>query len=183
MSLTLVVESGEAKSDSNTYISLEDATAYMEGRIGTGAWDGATDADKNASLVQSARILDRYVEWVGVVTDDAQAMEWPRQYVPDPRYKTVDALGFYVSAGDYFLPKDEIPQQVKDAQCELALVLLSQDTQAIADMAGYSQVNVEGAVDITADKADRPGEIPSHVWKIVSMFGEKHHTSTRLERT
>jgi len=182
MALTLVVEDGSSKSDSNTYISLEDANAYMEGRIGTSTWDSASQSDQEAALVQSARILDRYVEWVGVVTDETQAMEWPRQYVPDPRYKTVNALNFYVTAGDYFLPKDAIPQQVKDAQCELALVLLSQDTQAIADMAGYSQVSVEGAVEVQADKTDRPGEIPAFVWKMVSMFGRKVHATTRLER-
>jgi len=182
MALTLVVEDGSQKSDSNTYRSLTDANAYMEARINTATWDDATEADQKASLVQSARILDRYVEWVGVKTDENQAMEWPRQYVPDPDYKTVDVLNFYVTAGDYFLPKDAVPERVKDAQCELALVLLCQDTQSVADMAGYSQVSVEGAVDVTADKTDRPGEIPQHVWKIVSMYGKKRHATTKLER-
>jgi len=182
MAVTLVVESGESKTDSNTYISLSDANAYMDARIGTAIWDDATESDQNAALVQSARILDRYVEWTGVKTDETQAMEWPRQYVPDPDYKTVNALDFYLTAGEYFLPKDAVPQRIKDAQCELTLVLLSQDTQKIADMAGYSQVNVEGAVDVTADKTDRPGEIPLHVWKIISMFGYKRHVNVKLER-
>lgn len=184
MALTLVVEDGSGKTDSNTYISLVDAGTYMEGRIGTSAWDGATDADKNAALVQSARILDNYVEWKGVKTNDTQAMQWPRQYVPDPEYRTVDALDFYIDAGDYFIPKDEIPQRIKDAQSELALHLLSQDSQAAPDTAGYSQIDVEGAVSLSVDKLDRTDVIPRHVWLIVHKFGQKHgNKSVKLERS
>ncbi len=184
MALTLTVESGESKTDSNTYISLDNANSYMEARIGTDAWDGASDTDKQAALVQSARILDRYVEWRGVKTDDTQAMQWPRQYVPDPEYRTVDALDFYIDAGDYFIPSDAVPQRIKDAQCELALHLLSQDSQTVPDTAGYSQIDVEGAVSLSVDKADRTDVIPRHVWLIVHKFGQKYgNKSVKLERS
>jgi hypothetical protein len=167
----------------NSYVDLTKANEYMAGRLHTEPWKtGSTVKEK--ALRQAARILDRYVEWRGVKTEEAQAMQWPRQYVPDPDYRTVDALDFYVDAGDYFIPKDEIPQRIKDAQCELALHLLSQDTQAVPDTAGYSQINVEGAVSLSVDKADRIDVIPRHVWLMVHKFGQRHgNKSVKLERS
>ena len=167
----------------NSYVDLTAANEYMAGRLHTDAWiTGSTVKEK--ALRQAARILDNYVEWRGVKTDDTQAMQWPRQYVPDPEYRTVDALDFYIDAGDYFIPKDEIPQRIKDAQCELALHLLSQDSQTVPDTAGYSQIDVEGAVSLSIDKADRTDVIPRHVWLIVHKFGQKYgNKSVKLERS
>jgi hypothetical protein len=167
----------------NSYVDLTEANEYMAGRLHTEPWKTGSVV-KEKALRQAARILDRYVEWRGVKTDEAQAMQWPRQYVPDPDYRTVDALDFYIDAGDYFIPKDEIPQRMKDAQCELALHLLSQDTQAVPDTAGYSQIDVEGAVSLSVDKADRTDVIPRHVWLMVHKFGQRHgNKSVKLERS
>jgi len=174
MALTLTVEDGTSKTDSNTYISLADANAYFEGRLNASDWTGATDANKNAGLVQAARILDRYIQWLGLKTDEDQAMKWPRWgicYDSDVYYECEN--WWLTTDGVYSVESNIVLQEIKDAQCELALVLLGQDTQKVPDMAGFKRIDVAGAVEVEADKRDRAKEIPSHVWKIVSYLGKR----------
>jgi len=181
MALSLIVEDGSQKSDSNTYLSLSDANSYFEGRLHVSAWTDATDASKNAGLVQAARILNNYVAWLGYKTDQDQAMKWPRWGI------CYEGSMYYECPGEpqtwiYSLGSETIPQEIKDAQCELALVLLSQDTQAVPDTAGYSQVGVEGAVDVKVDPTDRMGEVPRHVYGLVMHFGRHKGSTARLVR-
>lgn len=168
--------------NANSYVTADEANSYMGGRLHTDAWKTSA-GQKEKALRQAARILDNYVEWKGVKTDEAQAMAWPRQYVPDPEYREIDYANFYFDAGDYFLPENAIPQRIKDAQCELALHLLSQDSQTVPDTAGYSQIEVEGAVNLSVDKQDRTDVIPQYIWRIVYQFGTKHGKGgVKLER-
>jgi hypothetical protein len=83
----------------NSYISLVDAGAYLADRYGYSIWDA--EADQEAALISSARLLDNQLKWLQSKTVSTQAMQWPRS--------TFDA---YTTT--------EIPQIVKDAQCELA---------------------------------------------------------------
>jgi hypothetical protein len=183
MALNLVVEDGTSKTDSNTYISLSDADAYFEGRLNASAWTGADDATKNAGLVQAARILDQYVLWLGWLTDSDQAMAWPRAgifYAGSGQYYASYDINLATSV--YSIDDDSIPAVIQDAQCELALVLISQDTQATADTAGFKSIGVAGAVDLEVDKYDRTKEIPTHVFKMVSHLGSRKGSVTRLAR-
>jgi hypothetical protein len=181
MALTLTVEDGSQKADANTYISLADADTYFEGRLSVSTWTGADDATKNAALVQAARILDSYISWLGYKTDADQAMQWPRWGI------CYHGSRYYECPGEpqgwiYALESDTVPQEIRDAQCELALVLISQDTQAVSDTAGYSQISVEGAVDLQVNPGDRVKEIPGHVFSLVSHLGTRKGTNTRLVR-
>ncbi len=181
MALTLTVEDGTSKADANTYISLDDANTYFEGRLNVSPWTDASDATKQAALVQSARILDHYVAWLGYKTDQDQAMQWPRWgicYEGSRYYECPDQPQTWI----YALDSETIPQEIKDAQCELALVLISQDTQAVPDTAGYSQISVEGVVDLQVNPMDRTGEIPRHVFGLVSHLGGRKGATTRLAR-
>lgn len=185
MALTLVVESGEAKDDANTYISLDDADTYMEGRLHTTAWDEAEDSEKNAALVQAARILNHYIRWLGYKADEDQALAWPRWGIcwdGSGQYWTCSDL-WLVDERVYAVGSDSIPQEIQDAQCELALHLLSSDTQAVPDTAGFKSIEVEGAVSLEIDKKDRTATIPGHVWRMVQHFGSKKGSaSVRLMR-
>jgi hypothetical protein len=183
MALTLVVEDGSSKTDSNTYISLDDADTYFEGRLNATAWTGADDPTKKAGLVQAARILDQYILWLGWVSDSDQAMSWPRAgifYAGSGQYYA--SYDIHLAESVYSIADDSIPQKIKDAQCELALVLISQDTQALPGTAGFKSIGVAGAVDLEIDKYDRTKEIPAHVFKIVSHLGSRKGGATRLAR-
>ena len=158
MALTLIVEDGSSKTDSNTYLSLADTEEYFDGRLNKGAWANTNEAEKKAAKVQATRILDSYVKWYGYKTDVDQARQWPQ-------------LG--ASSEEYIIDSDEIPTEIKDAECELSLVLISQDTQKVSDTAGLKSISVAGTVNIDIDKSDRINEIPSHVWKLISHLGQK----------
>ena len=184
MALTLVIEDGSAKSDSNTYISLSDAETYMEARLHTSTWDDATDPDKNAALVQATRMLDRYANYLGWPTDADQALKWPRYGIYTDGNFYYEYSGLYGTEDTVFsIAADEIPQEIKDAQCELALYLLGADPQAVPDTAGFSEIEVEGAVRLKIDKRDRSSTIPGHVWDMVRHLGSrKGGANVRLMR-
>jgi hypothetical protein len=83
----------------------------------------------------------------------------------------------------FSVASDAIPQEIKDAQCELALYLLGTDPQAVPDTAGFSEIEVEGAVRLKIDKKDRTATIPMHVWRMVQHLGAKKGSGTvRLMR-
>jgi hypothetical protein len=180
MALTLIVEDGTSKPDSNTYIGLADADAYFEGRLHAEAWTAADDPTKSAALVHAARMLDQYISWLGEKSNTDQAMEWPRWGV------YLDGSVYYMTPNQpaawvYAIDSDTIPRVLKDAQCELALVLIGQDLQSLPDTAGFKVISVAG-VELEVDKHDRLREIPAHVFKLVSHLGVRKGSTTRLVR-
>jgi hypothetical protein len=171
MAVTLVVEDGSSKTDANTYISLVDADTYFESRVDVSSWSGSTDGEKNISLAHACRVLDSYVDWLGFPSDDDQALAWPRSDV------SYEKNGY-----EYFIDSDEIPAQVIDAQCELALILVSGDTQKTPDTAGFSSISIAGAISLVVDRSDRSGVLPDVVWGVVRHLGTRTGANVSLGR-
>lgn len=129
--MSLVIETGGIIPGANSYVSAADATTYHTAR-GNTAWTG-TDAVKEAALLKAAAYLDGHYRnrWKGrKVEPTIQDLEWPRYDV------------CVSEAGPFFLDSDVIPQRVKDAQCELALIALSADL-APAVSAGVRREKVD----------------------------------------
>lgn len=114
MAVTIVETVGA--SNANSFVSVAEATAYLEGRLNSSAWSGASAADQAAALVEATRELSAR-PWCGSRVTTTQALAWPRQWAPDP-----DAPGATYYAATI------IPQRVKDATCELALEFLRAGT-------------------------------------------------------
>jgi hypothetical protein len=97
--------------NADTYGTIAEADAYFTGR-GNSTWTG-TDAVKEAALRTAAAYLDNVYQgkWKGLRVNELQARSWPRVDV-------LDYDGFYVSSLI-------IPRQVKNAQFEAALLLLT----------------------------------------------------------
>ena len=171
MTLSLTVEDGTSKTTSNTYISLADAETYFEGRLHADNWDTAATGDKNKALVHAARMIDRYVRFIGWKTEDTQAMEWPRAGIYYDGSKYWSDVSYQIEWEVYSVDDDSIPKELKYAQCEMALTLLAGDIQALPDTAGYSEISVAGAVSLVVDKSDRVKMVPDHVMKMISHFG------------
>lgn len=87
--------------DTNSYVDIAAADAYFVDRYGSAAWDALTDPDKESALLSAMPMLEGYCTWSGEKTDDAQALEFPRD-------------------GD-----TEVPQDIKNAQCELGLSVVN----------------------------------------------------------
>lgn len=134
----------------NSYITVDEADSYFEGRLYSDKWETAQAPDR--ALVMAARLLDTQISWAGRPVSDNQAMAWPRVGVRD------------------VLP-DVIPTAVKAAQAELALALLTQDLTAAPETAGIASLEVAGAVNLQVNAADRPDLIPPLVAGILVPLG------------
>jgi hypothetical protein len=120
MAVTIDATAGGASS--NSFVTLVEAQAYMDGRLNASAWSGASPADQNIALIEATRELNSRT-WAGTRTTSTQALQWPRSWVEDP-----DApLG-----GVVYYNQSVIPQRIKDATCELAFQFLNYGTTDLA---------------------------------------------------
>jgi len=88
----------------NSYVDVAEADTYFSTRYGSGSWDLLDPASKESALISATSLVDKYCVWSGAKTDPAQPLEFPRN-------------------GD-----TEVPQAIKDAQCELTLSVIAAGT-------------------------------------------------------
>lgn len=110
MALDLTVEDGSIVADANTYVSVADAKTYASYR----GVDFGTDDDATAvKLIKAMDYLAQYVEnWKGNLVSTEQSLAWPRANV------ALDG-----PTGPYYWPYNEIPQNLIDAQVQLAMAV------------------------------------------------------------
>lgn len=126
--MALVVEDGSGLDDAESYLSVADADSYHTNR-GNSGWDGDETA-KEAALRKATQYLDATYSWKGSISSTTQALNFPRTNV-------FDSQGRDLSNG--------IPQKVKNATAELALVALSSELLANVDNSNYyKKEKVEG---------------------------------------
>ena len=113
---TIIATPGAA--NANSYATLVEADTYHTTRGHNSQWISASDETKETNLIWATRTLDANMEWYGQATNSTQALNWPR-------YGTADQNG-------YSIDQDVIPQALKDAQAELAFLLIVDD-RTIAD--------------------------------------------------
>ena len=89
----------------DSYVSVSEADTYFSNRPFNTAWV-ANDDRKEASLRMAARHLDLMYQWLGSPALSTQTMSWPR----------IDL----VTRNGALMTSTEVPQDIKDAQCELA---------------------------------------------------------------
>jgi hypothetical protein len=113
MAIGFVVEDGSGKSDATSYVSLNEADQFHENH-GSTDWSALSQDEKYVALISATSYIDSYFTWVhGRRTNETQALDWPR-------------IGAY-DEDEYYFDETEVPQQVKDACCALALRASSED--------------------------------------------------------
>jgi len=163
MPITITTTVGGATS--NSYVSVSDADTYFESRLNTSAWTG--DDDKKKALVMAAKRLQDE-QWRGSRVDDTQALAWPRYDVE----KYDNAGSGYGSYPTYY-DTDEIPQPVKDAQCELALFYLQntaaedEANQAIVEEAAFDSNAVRVKYANAGQSRAQSGQLPLRVARLL----------------
>jgi hypothetical protein len=112
--MTLIVESGVALPDAESYASVAQADAYHEAR-GNSQWSLLSDVEKEHALRRATDyMLQMYrTKWKGVRASLNQALDWPRLEV------RLDDVGFGRIAA--YVPYNTVPQQVIQATAEMAL--------------------------------------------------------------
>lgn len=144
----------------NSYGTLAEANAYFGDRPRSGVWEDADPEDQLKALIQAARLLDTRVVWKGTGVNYNQAMAWPRHMVRDP----------IINDGSY-IPHDQIPRWLKEAQFEQAIAILAEDMLSNSAGTGVSALSV-GAVSITFDRRGNTPEVLSGVVReMITPYG------------
>lgn len=150
--MALLLDATVGGESSNSLVILDEAVAYMEGRMATAAWDAADQPTRERALVAATQRLEQE-QYVGRKATETQALKWPRVCVFDD--------------DDVEYAADVIPIPVKNATCELALALLaSGDTDALAPT-GLEQFKALEIGEIALTMRDgappAPGGLPASV--------------------
>lgn len=166
-------------STSNAYLTVADATALLDMRLGTDAWDEATPEDQAIGLMWATQLLDTQCQWYGTPTTQAQALAWPQTGQRDRYGRPV--------------PPDVIPGDVQRATATYALGLLTDasDPTAVASGSGIKSQKL-GDTQITyfdpqqAGGSARPASqgIPAEVRALLAPYAQMAGGLTvRLLRT
>jgi hypothetical protein len=120
--MALIVEDGTGLLDAESYASVAEADAYHAAR-GNTAW--ANVAEKEAMLRRATDYMTQAyrMRWAGDRVYDAQALDWPRAWVP------ITSRSYAFS----YLSQTLVPIEVKRACMELALIAASGDLNAPLD--------------------------------------------------
>lgn len=150
----------------NSYGTLAEAAAYFDNRPRSSLWEEAEVEDQTRALIQAARLLDTRVVWKGTGVQYDQAMAWPRHMVRDP----------IINDGSY-IPHDQIPRWLKEAQFEQAIAILAEDMLSNSAGTGIAALSV-GAVSVTFDRrGSTPEVLTGAVREMIAPYGRVMSTS------
>lgn len=115
--MALIVEDGSIVTNADSYISVDNATTFINDYLGgeyednAAAFLGLSSSRQEQVLRKAAWYLDmRYrTRWKGYKRFQSQSLDWPRTDVQDE--------------DDYDLPEDEIPRRLIRAQVEIACLI------------------------------------------------------------
>lgn len=120
--MALTVQSGSTVvADADAYVSVADCDTYATNHSFSATWTGASTAVKEAAIRYATRWIDQRYRWIGSISSTAlNRLKWPR----------LDAVDFDGRewAG--------VPQQLKDAVCEVALAHISTGVNEVRDRGG-----------------------------------------------
>lgn len=160
----------------NSYVTIKEADAYFEDRVNSNIWFSDTTTDQIPALISATNLLEQ-LEWAGTATPTtAYPLSFPRDVeIYDQKQ------GKFVELEDDRSTTSEgtVPQDIKDAQCELALWLLRNASMAEPDVASafpLSQIGV-GSISLQYDtsntNSDAPKtitDIPETVYNIIKKY-------------
>jgi len=107
---------------SNTFATQSECDNYDDSRPASSGneWSGAASAVKDEALLWAAKLMESLFAWTGYRVDSTQALTWPRSGMWD--------------RNDNAIATTVIPQELKDAQCEYARLLIASDLAADSDI-------------------------------------------------
>jgi hypothetical protein len=115
----LIVENGTGLANAESYISVAEANAYHAARGNTN-WATISTGEAEQALRRATDYIEQVyrLRWQGNRVNSTQALSWPRAFVQPMDYQ-FSSTAFFLG-GFYYLPADEVPQEVKNACAEMA---------------------------------------------------------------
>jgi len=155
--MAIIPEDGTIVTGANSFVSLEETDVYFDARVDT-VWESAADEQKTRAIILASDYITQAwrLRWNGSLADGSQALTWPRRGVPvpdffDPFYTQVGVPLSFQST--LFIPENEIPQAVKDAQMLLA--------RSIMDDSGVASKTLQAPVGRQTSK-EKVGSLEVH---------------------
>ena len=113
---------------------------------------------KEKALIQATSMLDEYFNWFGTILDEDQRLGFPRSSAYDREGNSYD--------------REEVPRELKDATCEMALRLLQGDsmTEPTLTTQGFSEVTL-GPINVKVDTSNKDDVVADTVVSMVSHLG------------
>lgn len=137
--MVLNVEDGSGVANADAFVSLAGCDAYHTSK-GNTAWTGDDTTMKEPAIRRATSYLSN-LRWQGDrVSGRSQALAWPRSDVYD--------------AENNLVGNDELPQEVVDACCELALRELVEANSIAPDFVSSDKVKREKIGEIEVEYAD-----------------------------
>lgn len=179
MPLTLVLETGEGLTNSNTYASVSECNTYHDAQLRATDWTGASDTDKAKSLAMATRLIDAEMDFYGWKASNTQALRWPRGLA-----RNADEFDGYSQSlpasltGGYF-DNATVPKELKNATCEMARLLLAEDRTRNPDGEGLKSVSIYQGISVEFDLARIQPVIHRVVSSMLSLLGTPKDCHTR----
>ena len=180
----IIVEDGSGKADANSYASAADGDAYHAKHLYSSPWTSADPERKEIALQMATNVLDSVVDWNGSRSSSEQALDWPRTGASTPDEADASLYSFGYGTGYFgaaFIASDIVPQKIKDATCELARNLLSNDRTQESDTKGIKSTGIgQGALSTVFDASDRPGILTEFLRAMIRPYGSYSATNQRV---
>jgi len=125
----------------NSYVTLDEAEQYFSERLYTDEWDNADAITKEKALITACRRIER-LTFKGLKVDETQILSFPRMY-PNVGTPVSKERGFNLDFSIGFIEQEDVPQEVKNAQCEEALALLKYGNSTRAKLQEQNVVKVD----------------------------------------
>lgn len=146
--MAIIIEDGSVVAAANSYVTADEAQLYHQLRQNS-EWTDSDAPTKEAALVLAAQYLNG-MRWKGCRSNMRQALAWPRLDVPAYDDDGVHFVGGHVSIEylrSLYWGVNEIPQRLKDAQCEVALAIVKgTDMMPTLDRGGMVRVEKIGPI-------------------------------------
>jgi hypothetical protein len=144
--MAITIDATVGGANANSYLTLAAAELIVEGFVqddDVTAWASATNDQKNRALYTATQRLDRE-RFLGARATDTQALQWPRTGVRKPdTYINTYAIGFPFRITTDYYTDTEIPSQIKQAQCVLAVYLNNnRDGMGLSGIEDYKSVQI-----------------------------------------
>lgn len=157
----MAIDATEGGVAANSYVTANEADTYFEGVIAPEGYTSATPDAQERALRQATTYLDARVRWIGDIKDQVtpQALAWPRVY--DSTVTTPE---------DILVSGKAIPQDLKNAQCEMALYLINfGEPDSTSDL---DAIKV-GSLAIDFNEFKKSQLVPDTIWAMISYLGSR----------
>jgi len=152
-------EDGTGYMDATSYVSVEDGRVILLLHPSPLAakFSVLEDDEIGKRFSYASKFLDNRAEWFGDKSSETQALRWPRK----------DVKG----RDGYKIPRDTIPELIKEAVVEMAIALLAKDLTSDSSLDNIKELDVDGAVRIEFASSSTAGSIPVNVLHMLSSLG------------